>query len=175
MSRLRTNSNAEEFRELEITARDDKWFWIGWTVITAVIIVVSWRELPRFTTLTVPFWLVWAIGFAICQLRGWMGVIWSGRGREVVRIFSDHVQYYTVGGALFDRKEITFPLEPTETPIVEILTFGLGANAVQNRIHVRAARGRVYLGRSLSAEDAKSVQRILSEWMRPSSRSHRVV
>lgn len=171
MSRVKTNVNAREFRELEIRAQDDKWFWVGWTVITAVLFAVSWRELPRFTTISVPFWLLWAIGFAICQLRGWMGIIWSRNGREVLKVFSDHIQYYTIGGTILDRKELRFPLEQAETPKVEVLTFGLGANAAQNRIHVKAAGGGLYLGRSLSAEDARAVQRIIDEWLRPSSRS----
>jgi hypothetical protein len=175
MSRVKTNANSREFRELEIRAQDDKWFWAGWTVSSAVIFAVSWRELPSFTTISVPFWSLWAIGFAICQLRGWMGIIWSRKGIEVLKVFSDHVEYYTTGGTIFDRKKLSFPLEQAETPKVEVLTLGLGANAAQNRIHVKAVGGGLYLGRSLSAEDAGAVQRIVSEWLRPSSRSQLVI
>lgn len=176
MSRVKaTNGNAREFRQLEISAKDDRWFWAGWTVITAIVFSVSWRELPRFTTISVPFWLLWAIGFAICQLRGWMGIIWSRNGREVLKVFSDHIQYYTTGGTIFDRKERSLPLEQAETPKVEVLTFGLGANAAQNRIRVKARGGGLYFGRSLSTEDARTAQQIVDEWLRPSSRAQFVI
>ena len=144
MSRVKTNGNAPEFRELEVAAKDDRWFWTGWIVTTAAIFVAGCRELPSLTRMSLPFWLLWFIGFATCQAKGWAAIIWSRNGREVLKIFPDHVQYYSVGGAIFDRRKISFPLEPIETPVVEVLTFGLGANAVQNRVHVKAVRGSVY-------------------------------
>ena len=173
MSRIRTNGDAQEFRKLEIKALDDRWFWAGWIVTTAGIFGAGWRVFPSLTRMSFPLWLLWVIGLVVCQLRGWTAIIWSRNGREVLKIFSDHVQYYTVGGALFDRKELRFPLEPTEMPVVEVLTFGLGANAVQNRIYVKAAKGGVYLGRSLSQEDAQAVQAIIVDWLRPSARSQK--
>lgn len=171
MSRVTINDNAPKFRELEIRAQDKRWFWIGWIIIATAIFLLGSRELPPLKPMSLPFWMLWAIGFAICELKGWMGMVWSRNGNENLRIFPDHLRYETRGGTVFDRKQITLALGPKEIPRLEILTFGLGGNIAQNRIHLKARARSLYLGRDLSEEEARNVQEIINEWLSPSSRS----
>jgi hypothetical protein len=121
-------------------------------------------ELASLRLVPLLFWSIWILGLAICQLRGWVGILWSRNGREILRICPDCIDYRTVGGTAIDRTHRCIRRTLNEAPSVQVLRFGIGANGIPNRLRIRAASGSLLVGRNLSKADARLVQSTIREW-----------
>src|SRR5689334_9054059 len=152
--RITTNGGSAGFHELEIVARRKHLFWVCWLLLTGFIFGFSYKALPTFSLSALPFWSLWLLGAAIFQLKGWIELLWSFRGKEIVRIFTDRIEYVASGGSFLNHRSVTLPLESDRPAAAEILTLGIGSNASQNRIRLRVAGRDLYFGRNLSKDQA---------------------
>ena len=164
MSRVEINSHGDGTGQIEIRARDQMWFWIVWVVFSFIGLIRPVIELATLRLVPLLFWSIWILALAICQLRGWIGIVWSRNGREILRIFPDCIDYRTVGGTVIDRTHRCIRRNLNEAPAVEVLRFGVGANGIPNRLRIKVAGGTLLVGRDLAREDARLIQSTIREW-----------
>lgn len=164
MNRVEISRDGDECGRIEIRAKDERWFWGIFVVFSFVALI---RPVVSFASLRLVgflFWSIWLLGLAICQLRGWTGVLWSRNGREILTISLECIDYRTVGGTFMDRTHKCVRLTQREAPAVEVLPLAIPASGYMTRLRIKAASGSLLIGRNLSKEDARHIQSTIRDW-----------